>query len=528
MNIDQFATRVVDHDTVVRWLRDPSAYPEPTREVRLIETHISQVFLTDHFVYKLKKPVHFDFLDFSTLEKRETACRDELRLNRRMAQDVYLDVLPIVADESGTLRFGGPGRPIDWVVRMRRLPQERMLDELLRANKISDVEIDGIASFLADYYARAEPLVVDGKAYHAAIAAHVADNRRVLLAASDLDADSVRRLHTALLRHLAYQAQGFWARAHEGRIIDGHGDLRPEHVCLVEPPAVFDCLEFSADLRRIDVLDELCFLAMECDAAGVGAVGSRVLAAYRRRSHDEPPSDLVPFYKLYRATVRAKVAALRAAQVSGQARQESYLVRDRYLALAEEYLRTEGVRPLLILVTGLMGTGKSTLARELSEVLGIDVLRTDIVRNSLSPPGDRHESFGEGRYRPDARGRVYDELLRQAGKQLAVGISVILDGTFLQAGQRDAAQQLARDLKADWINVRCVCPRETAFARIAVRLESKTRDASEARPELYDIQAAEAASEGPPAIGLEIDTTLPGDRQLARVLSELPPVFLAQ
>ena len=524
MTADRLPFSAVDHETVVSLLGDPTAYPDSTRDVQVIETHISQVFLTDHFVYKLKKPVQFDFLDFSTLDKREAACREELRLNRRMAYDVYLDVMPIVVEESGRLRLGGFGSVVDWVVRMKRLPAERMLDRLILANKLSKAEIEGVASFLADYYSRAEPLVVEGGAYRAAIAAHVADNRRVLLEASEIDTDCVRRLHTALLRHLAYQAEVFRARAHEGRVIDGHGDLRPEHVCLVEPPAVFDCVEFSADLRRVDILDDLCFLAMECDYAEAGDVGSRVLDAYRRRSHDDFRPDLILFYKLYRATVRAKVAALRAVQLEGRARQESYLVRDRYLELAEDYLRADGVRPLVILVTGLMGTGKSTLARAMGEALGIDVLRTDVVRNALVPVGDRPESFGEGRYRADARDRVYDELLRLARKHLSSGVSVILDGTFIQAAKREAVFRLAGDLKTDMLAVRCVCPRETALIRIQARLQSRESDPSEARPELYVRQVAEQEREGRHA-GLEVDTTMAGDAQLARVLASLPMVF---
>jgi predicted kinase len=411
---------------------------------------------------------------------------------------------------------------------MRRLPAERMLDELIRRGALTEEAVSGVASFLANYYHRAEPAAVDGEAYRAAIAAHVADNRRVLLAAAEIDTDRVRRIHTAQLRYLTCRGDVFRTRARERRVIDGHGDLRPEHVCLVDPPAVFDCIEFSPDSRRVDVLDELCFFAMECDAAGASAVGARVLDAYRRLSHDEASVGLALFYKAYRATVRAKVAALRAEQVAGAARQESYGTRDRYLGLADEYLRTGGVRPLLILVTGLMGTGKSTLARELGEALGIEVLRTDVVRSAVVPAGQGNESFGVGRYGADARGRVYDELLRRARERLARGASVILDGTFIEASKRADALGLGRDLNADTSVVRCACPRETALERIAARLKSAAGDPSEARPELYDLQAAEEARSGLAGDGLSIDTTAPRAMQLANVLAALPPVFGAK
>jgi len=522
-----------EHEAVVRLLKSPAAYSDPTSDVRLVETHISQVFLTDRYVYKLKKPVRFDFLDFSTLAKREAACRDELRLNRRLAPDVYLDVVPIVADESGRLRLGdaraavgglgaaNSGRLVDWVVHMKRLPAERMLDRLSAENRLSAAEIDRLADFLADYYRRAEPLSVDGEAYREAIAHHVADNRRVLLDASEIDADQVRRIHTAQLRFLASRADELRSRAAAGRVIDGHGDLRPEHVCLTEPIAVFDCIEFSAEFRRVDMLDELGFLAMECDAAGAAEVGRRIVDAYRRQSHDDAPAELESFYKSYRAAVRAKVAALRAAQVDGPARRESLDTRDRYLRLADGYLRAAGARPLVIVVGGLMGTGKSTLARGLSEALGMEVLRTDVARRSLFPAGDSPAAFDEGRYLAEARNRVYDELLGTARSRLAAGVSVVLDGTYLQADKRAQVQELAREMNADSLIVRCVCPRETSLRRIEARLAGGTGDPSEARPELYDRQVAEAAGESSAADGLTIDTTEPQPSQLGSVFAAI-------
>jgi aminoglycoside phosphotransferase family enzyme/predicted kinase len=517
------------YEAVVEHLRDPAAYPEAAGTVRLIETHISQVFLTDRFVYKLKKRVRFDFLDFRTLEKREAACRDELRLNRRMAPEAYLDVLPIVADSAGQLRLGkahasssdeSRGGPIvDWVVYMKRLPAERMLDRLLATNRLTEDEAERLTAFLADYYARAEPLQIDGETYRRTIAHHVADNRRVLLEASEIDAELVRRIHTAQLRYLACRAELLRVRA-AGHVIDGHGDLRPEHVCLTDPIAVFDCIEFSAEFRRVDVLDELGFLSMECDAAGAPEVGRRIIAAYRRHSDDDAPAELEAFYKSYRAVVRAKVATLRAAQIDGPARRESLDARDRYLNLAEKYLRAAGARPLVIVVGGMMGTGKSTLARGLSEALGMEVLRTDSVRRSLFPTGDGNSAFDEGRYRAEARGRVYDELLRLARNRLAAGVSVILDGTYLQGDRRASVRSMAEELGAESLMVRCVCSRETAMRRIEVRLASGSGDPSEARPELYDRQVAEAEHEGP-FEGLEVDAAEPLPTQCERVFAAL-------
>ncbi len=201
----------VQHDTIVDWLRDPRCYPEQATYVQLIETHISQVFLTDHFVYKLKKPVRYDFLDFSTLAKREQACREELRLNRRMTHDVYLDVWPITLESSGTLQLNGSGHTVDWVVRMRRLPAERMLDELIRKRFLTADDVRHFTDYLAKYYAKSDPLNVSPEDFHAALVAHAMGNLQGLLATKDVDAVQVRRVISPQLRLLLCQPSLFYA-----------------------------------------------------------------------------------------------------------------------------------------------------------------------------------------------------------------------------------------------------------------------------------------------------------------------------
>lgn len=517
----------VDPAAVVKRLGDPNVYPDRPHEVRLVETHISQVFLTDRFVYKLKKPVRFEFLDFTTLERRERACRDELRLNRRLAPDVYLAVLPVTQASSGSLTVNGSGRVIDWVVQMRRLPAERMLDELIRTGRLTELDVRRLAEFLGKYYSASEPLVVKPVEYHASLVRHVTANFEALRTAPEVNGAQLRRVHTAQLRMLKSRSELFQARVLDGRIIDGHGDLRPEHVCLTDPPAVFDCLEFSADLRRVDVLDELCFLAMECDALQSSATGQCVLDAYARRSHDAPSPELTTFYKSYRACVRAKVAALRAEQLEADAREAQRRLRDRYLDLANHYLYIAGARPLLMLVTGLMGTGKSILAQALADELKVEVLRTDVVRNALFPADGKATNYGAGRYRPELRVRVYDELFRQAGERLSGGVSVILDGTFLQAATRHAALQCGYETGADVVTVECACPRQVALQRIAARLRRPDADASEARPELYDLQLSEREPYFDASEVISVDTTEALAFQVASVLQALPPPFSA-
>jgi predicted kinase len=307
----------------------------------------------------------------------------------------------------------------------------------------------------------------------------------------------------------------------DGRVIDGHGDLRPEHVCLLDPPAVFDCIEFNGALRQVDVLDELCFLAMECDALDAGAVGERILKTCLERSQDRPPAELTAFYKSYRACVRAKVALLRSIQLTGDDRDAQRRVGNQYLQLAERYLRESGARPCLIVVSGLMGSGKSTLAGALAAELGAEIIRTDEIRSELFPARGDEERFGEGKYSIDGRDRVYEEALRRAGERISSGVSVVLDGTFTSAAARTRAMARGRELNADALTVRCVCPREIAIERIGTRLRQTVPDASEARPEHYDRQAALWENGSDDEATCIVDTTSSVAEQLETVFEAL-------
>ncbi|MBL8828016.1 MAG: AAA family ATPase [Planctomycetaceae bacterium] len=509
---------------VVEFLRRRTSYADIPRTVQLIETHISQVFVTDRFVYKLKKPVRFDFLDFSTVEQRRQACEDEVRLNRRQARDVYLGVHPIWTDARGQLHLDGleaRGPVVDYVVQMRRLPTERTLDVLIQRHLLTDAEITQLAATLTEFYLKAPSLRVRPEEYRRTIERHVRANRAALHEACPPDSASlIQRVHTAQLRALLTQPEMFDQRVQQGHIIEGHGDLRPEHICLVSPPVIFDCVEFNAEFRQLDVADELSFLAMECDLLGAPAVGKSVIECYQESSGDRPTPELWAFYKSYRACVRAKVAALRGKQVVGSQHDVAEHLALDYLHLADEYLRPF-VRPLLMIVGGMMGSGKSTLARAMSESLGATWLRSDVIRQTLFP-GDRLSAeYNAARYRPESRTAVYDALLQQAGEQLRQGASVVLDATFGQMSQREAALALAQQHAADCVWIECRCPREVAMQRITQRLTAAEPDASEARPELYDRQAADWQSGDLPATSVTINTTQPLDAQLTHVYEAL-------
>jgi hypothetical protein len=521
---------------LLHWLKSSVAYPDRPAQVECRETHISWVFLAGRYVYKLKKRVRFDFLDFSTPALRRQACEDEVRLNQRLAKGVYLAVVPLAIGPGGELALGGKGRAgdsqvvdwpvVDWLVKMRRLPAERMLDELIRNGRLTSAEVDALAANLARIYRAASPVTMGAADYRHAIEQHVRANRRELLdAVHTLSATTVKRVHAAQLRFLQLEGAQIEARVRDGRIVDGHGDLRPEHICLESEPAIFDCIEFSDEYRRIDVVDELGFLAMECDFLGAEPVGRRILESYCRENHDRVSDALVHFYTSYRACVRSKVNALAAAQATGTAGQSLTQRAGDYLSLADMYARRMGP-PTAIVVTGLMGSGKSTLAEALAELLGAELLQTDQGRRELLGRSAMPSGFNQGPYRPDQRQRVYDELLRRAETLLANGLTVVLDGTFLAARHRQRVVAESRLSGAVPLVVRCSCAADVALERIARRAAAGTSQ-SEARPELYRRQQTEYEADPPGDAALEIDTTTTLRVQEAVVLDRLKQLLAA-
>jgi aminoglycoside phosphotransferase family enzyme/predicted kinase len=513
-------------EELTQFLLRPESYPADhfppgkPRRVELVETHISRVFFAGDRVYKLKKPVKFEFLDFSTLDRRREACRDEVRLNRRMAGDVYLGLAPIAREPQGTLAIRAADDPnssnsdsaeghseaIEWLVVMRRLSAERMLDRMIEADALNGNHIAELARHLGLYYAGRRPVESSPDEYHAAVLSHVRANRADLLdAAPPAERNRIAKIHAAQLQLLVRKRSHFEARVKAGRVIDGHGDLRPEHICLESPPVVYDCVEFSAEFRRIDVADELTFLEMECAKLGRRDVGQAVFDAYVAASGDQVPDALRAFYESYRACVRAKVAALRLKQLAADENSGALAELHRDLDLAEATL-PRFHKPTLYVMRGLSGTGKSTVASALAELLGIEQLRTDAIRRELFGASRQPQAFGGGNYQPAQKRQVYKEMLRRARQSLLRGMSIVADGAFLEAEALQQARDAATAAEAELLVVECRCPIDTAKARIAARL-AEGRDPSEARPEIVDQQAAAACELPPDMAVVEIDTT---------------------
>ena len=293
----------------VAFLSRPESYPESTMAVQPVETHMSWVFLTERHAYKLKKPVHFSYLDFRTDALRRHYCSEEVRLNRRLSHGVYLGTVPLMADAGGRLCLGSDGRVVDWLVHMRRLPAERMLDAMIRNRTLRENDLSRALDKLCRFYREAPAVAVTPSAYHARFAAGIAENLRELCnPAYKLPRDLVEATCERQRAVLDGHPELLDRRVHARRVIEAHGDLRPEHICLEPEPQFIDCLEFSRDFRILDPADELAFLALECERLGAPELMRTIFATYAAITGDTPPDTLVRFYQSYRACVRAKIA----------------------------------------------------------------------------------------------------------------------------------------------------------------------------------------------------------------------------
>jgi uncharacterized protein len=292
----------------VRFLASLEAYPGSTGPIRVEETHMSWVFLVDEQVYKLKKPVCYPFLDFTTIEARETNCREEVRLNRRLAPEVYLGVVALNIGADGNFAIDGDGEIVDWLVRMRRLPAERMLDRSIAEGTVDEMHVDAVARELSEFYGRAAAEDMDGAEYVRRFDHEHAVTRDVLTNRGfDLDRSRVDQVLGSIEKQL--DGSGLVGkRAELGKIVEGHGDLRPEHICLLDPPAIIDCLEFSRQLRLVDPVDELVFLWLECERLEAGWVGERILDSCAECLKEEPSDELISFYWAYRGCLRARLS----------------------------------------------------------------------------------------------------------------------------------------------------------------------------------------------------------------------------
>ena len=473
---------------MVQFFSDPRHYPHPVETILHRETHVSHVFLAGPFAYKLKKPVCFPFLNAATLARRKRFCHLELTLNRRLAPTMYLGMVPVVETADG-LQLDGDGRIIEWVVKMQRLPEDRMLDQLIATRRIRRREMAQIADRLVAFFREAPrgPRIAR-YGTPAQVARLVLGNLQecrpfvgTLVSAADY-----RLLEAAFRQHLALYEPVLARRFRQRRIIDGHGDLRCENICVTNPVQIFDCVEFQPAFRCGDVANDFSFLVMDLEFRGRGDLADLIVDRYRRGLRDATSDLVLPLYQCHRSLVRGKVRGLAWQQhpTTAEGRRIRELAR-RHFVLAIRYARAFAP-PRLIVVGGLIGSGKSTLARQLAEHLGASWLRTDEIRlQEFAHLRRSAQGFASGLYAPRVSELVYQRLIRRAEALVRQGRSVVCDGTFSKAIGRERLRRLAARYGASFHFFECVVPKAVAMHRLAARAKAHT-DLSEARPEHYE------------------------------------------
>ena len=332
----------------VAYLSSAAAYGE-TGEVEAIETRMAWVFLAGDRVYKLKKPVRQPHLDYRTLDARQWACEEEVRLNRRLAGDVYLGLVRLTRERDGTFALDGAGEVVDWLVRMRRLPRARLLDNAIDAGTVSRQAIERVADMLVDFYRETEWVAVDPADRVDALAGEIGKGREILADARfEQLAGRGGAVLDALAELLGRDPGIVTARIEAGRVVEGHGDLKPEHVCLTDPPVIIDCLEFSRELRLVDPFDELSYLSMECAVLGASWIGPLLVERCAEGLDDRPPERTLAFYRAYRATLRARQSLEHLLEPKPRTPEKWLPKAEAYFAAAEDALvslRPRGGRP---------------------------------------------------------------------------------------------------------------------------------------------------------------------------------------
>ena len=479
---------------LIRSLLRPDVYDHPVTAIELIETHISWVILTGDFAYKIKKPLDLGFLDFSTLEKRLFCCSEELRLNRRLAAEIYLDVVAVTGSPQKPV-LQGDGEAIEYAIKMIQFPQRAQLDKMLANGELDRHHMDAIAKLVAEFHAVAD-VAAAGSSYGDAEQVYhpVDENFRQIRQHLDKDRfrDQLATLEDWSRTSFNALKTVFEQRKRDGFIRECHGDMHLRNLVWYNGvPLAFDCIEFNPALRWIDTISEVAFLVMDLQDRNQPELAQRFLNSYLENSGDYQGLQILDYYLVYRALVRAKVAAIRVAQPHiGQAeKQESEAEFLAYIELAQSYTRAKEAR--LIITRGLSASGKSTLTQPLLEQMGAIRIRSDIERKRLfgiQTDTDSREEIDKGIYSAEAGKKTYEKLWRLADILIEAGITVIVDAAFLRYQQRQLFRQLADKQQVPFIIIEFTASAGTLRQRIMAR----KHDVSDADLSVLEHQLATA------------------------------------
>lgn len=463
---------------LVERLLDPAAYPHPTGSIRLVETHISWVLLTGPFAYKLKKPVNLDFLDFTTLERRKRSCEEEVRVSGRFAAHLYVGVVPITGSPQAP-HVGSDGEPIEWAVQLVQFDEADRLDNRFAAGRLTAADCRDLGAAIA---AVEDRLPVARAGTHWGTPASILEPAAINLTAirRHLPEFAARadRLEAWLRERLAALEHALVARQRAGRIRECHGDLHLANLVVHDGRmTAFDAIDFSENLRWIDVANDIAFLTMDLESRGRFDLAAQVVSSWVEAADDHAALAVLPAYEVYRAVVRASIEAIRSGQGEAAAREQAA----GYLDLAERL--TVPRRPMMVATSGVSGSGKSTVAAELVGTLAAIRLRSDVERKRLAGmrPTDRprSEASSAALYAESFTRRVYERLGALARTALGAGRSVVVDAACTKRWQRDLLTQVAAECDAPLVWLEFDVPAEAVLARVAAR-EALGADPSDA------------------------------------------------
>jgi len=513
----------------IRSLLKSDAYPEAPGSVELIQTHVSWIFLAGDTAYKIKKPVDFGFLNFSTIDRRRFYCHEEVRLNSRLCPDIYLGVVE-VRESPGGASFVGDGPVMDYAVKMRRLPAERMLDRLLERGEVTATDMRATARIIAGFHhaAATSPLISEYGQRDRIMAnwqenfAQCAASPQTPLPARELEA--IREWVTSFIEK---KAGIFDKRIAGGFVRECDGDIHLENICLDGGRIyIFDCIEFNERFRYCDTAADVAFLLMDLDYHRRHDLAEAVLDEYLAVSGDAGMCEMIDFYKIYRAFVRGKVESFRQndAGIDHKEREHARMRAAGYFRLARGYLERQRLKTTLFITCGPTGSGKSTLAEQLSFELGAATYNSDRVRKQMAglPPDTAvRVPFATGLYSAEANKATYAELLRLAEGELSAGRSVIIDACFIGREQRTPFSQLAARLGVPCVVLHCFCPDPEQRRRLAER-ESTGGSVSDGRLEILELQRNSfQPPDGSEGIVLNISTAAPPDTLTSPIYERL-------
>lgn len=543
--------------TLVEALLRPEAYPEHPAEVTLLETHVSHLFFVGDVVYKVKKPVDYGFLDFTSLGKRRFYCDREVALNSRMSPDVYMGVVPIRQD-GDDIRVEGPGRTIEYAVKMRRLDADKAVSEMLESGALTSDDVSHIARKVARFheFAATGPNVND-LGDLSAVRQNVDENfeQTERFVGITIDADAFTDIREYSHAFMRSNAAVFRSRARQGRIRDGHGDLHASNIFLdfsdnerkgtpIDQPdgepdvkefhnlheniKIIDCIEFNDRFRCADVAEDIAFLAMDLDFFGRPDLSGDFVAAYIESSGDTGVMGLLNFFKIYRAYVRGKVTSFRLddPNLSKDERIQISEEATAYFRLARRYATDTLPNPAMYLVAGLMGTGKSSIAEELARRWDMQYVSSDLTRKRLADvqaSEHRYEDYGKGIYSDGYTRLTYEVMLDEARKYMSSDKSLVVDATFRGAKERRRFLNAAERAGVEAFVIECTAAEGEIKRRLEARMTHAEETVSDGRWELYRQQQAdwEPIKEAAANRYINLDTTGPRDENMRRLVGEI-------